>query len=182
MLSGPRLILRAIERDDLPRYVQWMNDPEVKRHLLPLPPFNFDDEIEWYESQRKDPSALNLAMVLKADNRHIGSVSLNHIDRQSQKAELGIVIGEKAEWYKGYGTEAIRLMVAYGFFTLNLHRIYLIVDADHTAAIRCYQRCGFKEEGRLRQNIYRQGRFEDQLVMGILKPEYREEMNTDYVR
>ena len=172
MIQGKRLTLRAIERDDLPRYVVWLNDLEVIHHLKTYPPMNLEDETDWYESQRKDGSTLNLAIVVSDEERHIGSVSLMKINQREQNAELGIMIGDKTCWGQGYGREAIQLLLRYGFTTLNLHRIYLRVDASHTPAIRCYLSCGFVEEGRLRDVVFRQGRFEDQLIMSVLRPEY----------
>lgn len=173
MIKGKRLTLRAIEREDLPRYVAWMNDPEVTHHLLTYPPLNLEDETEWYENQRKDDTSLNLAIVITGEKLHIGSVSLMHLNRQDQNAELGILIGDKTQWGQGYGREAIELLVHYGFTELNLHRIYLRVDASHAAGIRCYQKCGFVEEGRLREAVFHHGYFEDHLIMSILCSEYK---------
>jgi RimJ/RimL family protein N-acetyltransferase len=172
MLKGQRLTLRAIERGDLPRYVAWLNDPEVTHHIKTFLPMNLEDETEWYERQRKDNTILNLAIVVNDEERHIGSVSLFKINQREQNAELGIVIGDKTCWSQGYGREAIQLLLHLGFTELNLHRIYLRVDANHTPAIRCYLSCGFVEEGRLRDVVFRQGRFGDQLMMSVLRPEY----------
>lgn len=172
MLKGQRLTLRAIERDDLPRYVAWLNDPEVTNHLLAHLPFNLDDETDWYESQRKDDTMQNFAMVISPESLHIGSIGLMKINQREQNAELGIMIGDKTHWGQHYGREAIQLLLSFGFNTLNLHRIYLHVDASHPAAIRCYSSCGFIEEGRLREAIFRQGHFEDQLIMSILRSDY----------
>jgi RimJ/RimL family protein N-acetyltransferase len=172
MIKGQRLTLRAIERDDLPRYVAWMNDPEVTHHIKTYPPLNLEDETDWYEQQRRDASSLNLAIVISDEELHIGSVSLMKIDQRNQNAELGIVIGDKNQWSLGYGREAIELMVDYGFTELNLHRIYLRVDASHTAGIRCYLKCGFVEEGRLRDAVFHHGHFEDHLLMSVLRAEY----------
>jgi RimJ/RimL family protein N-acetyltransferase len=172
MIKGQRLTLRAIERDDLPRYVAWLNDPEVNQYLKPTTPFNLEDEVDWYENQRKDDTCLNLAMVITETGQHIGSIGLMHIDRRDQGAELGIAIGDKTQWHKGYGREAIHLLLDFTFNTFNLHRVFLRVDANHSGAIRCYTECGFVKEGRLRENVFRQGKFQDQLVMSVLRPEY----------
>jgi diamine N-acetyltransferase len=172
MIKGKRITLRAIDPNDLPRYVTWLNDPEVTRHLKTLPPFNLDNETDWYERQRNDQSDLNLAIVLNESQEHIGSVSLMQINQRDQNAELGIVIGDKTKWGQGYGQEAITLLLKYSFLQLNLHRIYLRVDASHSAGIRCYTNCGFKEEGRMRHSTYHHGQFEDQLMMSVLRPEY----------
>jgi diamine N-acetyltransferase len=173
MIKGKRLTLRAIEREDLPRYVAWINDPEVTCHLLTYPPLNLEDETEWYENQRKDDTSLHLAIVVTDESLHIGSVSLMNLNRQDQNAELGILIGDKTRWGQGYGREAIQSLVHYGFTELNLHRIYLRVDASHAAGIRCYQNCGFVEEGRLRQAVFHHGYFEDHLIMSVLRSEYK---------
>ncbi|MEM7030229.1 MAG: GNAT family protein [Chloroflexota bacterium] len=171
MIRGDRLTLRAITRDDLPRYVSWLNDPEVTKHLGHIPPFNLDDETDWFERQRKDDSVYHLA-IDTPDGVHIGSVSLMNIDARNQKAELGIVIGLKSDWGKGFGTEAINIMLDYGFYTLNLNRIYLRVDTEHFAGITCYQRCGFTQEGELRHDTFREGQFHNVYLMSILREEY----------
>ena len=172
MLKGPRITLRAITREDLSRYVTWLNDPEVSRHLGHLAPFNLDDEIDWYEAQRKNDSTLHLAIETE-NNEHIGSVSLMNINYRTQSSELGIVIGVKALWDKGYGGEAIEVLLRYGFENLNLNRIALLVDTDHPRAIKCYQRCGFSIEGEMRQVGFRGDRFFNQYIMSILRSEYR---------
>lgn len=172
MIKGQRLTLRVIERDDLPHFITWVNDPEVTQHLLLYLPINLDDETDWYEGQRKDTTTQNFAIVITQEQRLIGSVGLMKIDHKDQNAELGIMIGDKTQWGQGYGQEAIQLLLDFAFTQMNLHRIYLRVNASHTAGIRCYQRCGFIEEGRLRQVVYHHGRFEDQLMMSLLRSEY----------
>lgn len=172
MLKGKRLTLRAINRDDLPNYVTWLNDPEVNAHIISFMPINLDDETEWYDRYRQNSSHLNLAIIITESQQHIGSVGLMKINHRNQSAELGIMIGEKSCWGQGYGQEAIQLMVQFGFLDLNLHRIQLRVEADHPAAIQCYRNCGFKEEGRLREAWYRHGRFNDHFIMSILRSEY----------
>ncbi|MCB0154381.1 MAG: GNAT family N-acetyltransferase [Anaerolineae bacterium] len=172
MLKGARLTLRAIERDDLPRFVTWVNDPEVIHHLRVMVPLSLEDETAWYEQQRQDKTTLNFSIVITADNTHIGSIGLMKIDQHNQQAELGILVGDKSKWGQGYGPEAIGLMVDFAFRHLNLHRVYLLVDASHPKAVRAYRTCGFVEEGRLRDNIFRHGRFEDHLIMSILRSEY----------
>nr|BAL58019.1 GCN5-related N-acetyltransferase [uncultured Chloroflexota bacterium] len=171
MIKGRRISLRAIERGDLPRFVTWLNDPEVIAHLTIFLPLNLDDETDWYEQQRRDPATQTFAIV-EEQGTLIGSIGLHQIDYRQQKAELGILIGDKSRWGQGYCQEAIRLLLNFAFTHMNLHRIYLHVEADHHQAINCYLKCGFIEEGRLRQAIYRQGRFQDLLIMSVLRSEY----------
>lgn len=173
MLKGPRLTLRGIARDDLPRYVQWINDVEVTRHLSMFLPMSIEDEVDWYESQRKNPNIHNFAIELN-DGRHIGSIGLMAVDQRVRMAELGIFIGEKAEWGKGYAREAIGLLLEFGFNMLNLNRIYLRVDTENIYAIRCYKRCGFVTEGEYRQVTFRDGHYGNQFIMSVLRDEYRQ--------
>jgi RimJ/RimL family protein N-acetyltransferase len=95
------------------------------------------------------------------------------INHREQNAELGIVIGDRTRWGQGYGQEAVQLLLDFAFTEMNLHRIYLRVDVNNTYAIRCYENCGFVEEGRLREVVYHRGHFEDQLIMSVLRSEYR---------
>jgi len=173
MLNGSRLTLRAITDEDLPHYVAWLTDAEVTAHLLTFMPMNLDDEMDWYEGQRRDRTVLNLAMVVRAEDKHIGSISLQLINHRAQSAELGIVIGDKPSWGQGYGQEAIGLLLDFAFQELNLHRIYLHVDVSHVAGIQCYKKCSFVEEGRLRDATYHHGDFEDQFLMSVLRSEYK---------
>ncbi len=173
MLKGLRITLRKNERDDLPRYVKWLNDPEISYHLKQYYCLNLDDETDWYEHQRKDPTQLNFAMTLSESAKHIGAIGLMQINQRFQQAELGILIGEKDCWGQGYGREAIQLLVDFAFSELNLHRIYLRVDVSHIAGIKCYTHCGFIQEGCLREATYHHGHFEDLFIMSILRSEYR---------
>ena len=172
MLKGERITLRAIEHEDLSRYVDWLNEPEVLHHLSLFLPINSDDEAEWYEAQRKDANVQNFAMVVKQEDRHIGSIGLMGINHREQSAELGIVIGDKTQWGQGYGQEAIELLLKFSFEEMNLHRIFLRVNVTNTRGIRCYEKCGFVKEGQLRDAVYHSGHFEDQLIMSVLRSEY----------
>jgi RimJ/RimL family protein N-acetyltransferase len=114
-----------------------------------------------------------LVIALKDGDRPIGTLDLRGVQNKNRCADLGIQIGEKDCWSQGYGREAIGLVLAYGFNTLNLHRIELTVYADNTRGIRCYEQCGFKAEGRKRQAHFGQGRYHDVLIYGILAEEFR---------
>ena len=85
---------------------------------------------------------------------------------------MGIVIGEKSEWSKGYGTDAIRTLLDLGFCEMNLHRIFLRVDSDNARGIRCYEKAGFQLEGTFRDAVFREGVYHDQHVMSILQTEF----------
>ncbi len=171
MLKGNNLSLRALTKDDLPNYVEWLNDPEVLRYLSVYRPFNMDDENDWYEGYRKANDQTIFVIELN-DGKHIGSVSLFDIHHRRQVAELGILIGDKESWGKGYCTEAIGLLLEYGFNTLNLNRIFLRVYVENIGGIKCYHKSGFVKEGELRQAEFSEGSFHNIYIMSILRQEY----------
>ena len=172
-LIGEQVYFRALEETDAPNYVRWLNDPEINRTLAAGNfPLNLPREQEYIRKLYTDQNGLNLAMALKEDDRHIGSAGLHGIRQVHRAATLGIVIGEKDCWGKGYGTEAARLMVRHGFQTLNLNRISLNVYDFNPRGIRAYEKAGFKREGVLRQEAYAEGAYHDVIVMGILREEW----------
>jgi diamine N-acetyltransferase len=175
MIYSDRIRLRGVEKEDLPNFVAWMNDPEVIEGLLVFWPMSSVDEARWLESlggreQAEKPLAID-ARVGEAW-KHIGSCGFHNFDWKIRTAEFGISIGDKSFWNQGYGTETVRLLLKTGFETLNLNRIYLHVNADNLRAIRAYEKCGFVHEGRLRQAVYQHGHYQDLLVMSVLRAEW----------
>jgi RimJ/RimL family protein N-acetyltransferase len=175
MIYGNGLRLRAIEKDDLPRFVRWLNDPEVRENLLLFAPMSLDEEEEWYSSMLKRPKEerpLAIEIELGGEWLPIGNIGLFKIEWHARSAEVGLFIGEKQYWNRGYGSEALRVMVGYAFDFLNLNKVYLHVYETNPRGIRAYQKVGFVEEGRLRQDVYKNGRYIDVLVMSILRSEW----------
>ncbi|MCD6291271.1 MAG: GNAT family N-acetyltransferase [Anaerolineae bacterium] len=168
MIQGEKVRLRAIEREDLPRYVRWLNDPEVMRYFGIYRPSNLEDEEAWYASQRADDSSMNFAIETLEDSQHVGGCGFSHIDWRNRSAECGILIGERSRWGQGLGTDAMRTLVRYGFQQLNLHRIYLRVFEENQRAIHIYEKAGFQIEGRWRDAEFRHGRYHDIIWMSIL--------------
>jgi len=176
VILGKKVRLRPIERDDLPRFVRWFGDPEVRRHLLIYVPFSMAQEERWFEGMLNamDRQESVLMAIETEDGVHIGNIGLHRINWKDRNAELGIVIGEKSYWSQGYGTDAIRLLLGLGFREMNLHRVYLRVDADNARGIRCYEKAGFRHEGTFRDVVFREGVYHDQYVMSILEAEFSE--------
>ena len=174
MIEGTLVNLRSYEVDDAAAWARWYNDPAVIEHLSWRYPLSLAAE-EDYLKQRVS-AAMSYGTTLFAietkDGQHIGGINFNLTFVESRKARLGISIGEKEYWSKGYGADAIMTLLRFGFDEMNLHRVDLTVDADHAAAIACYRKCGFVEEGRMRQARYTRGRYLDWIVMGILRDEF----------
>ncbi len=172
--EGSLVILRPLERTDLnERYLRWLNDPEVTRYTeTGTFPSTAEDLDNYYRSVSGSKHDVMLAVVDKKSGGHIGNVKLGPIHWVHRRATFGILIGDKEFWGKGIGLDATRLMVEYGFQRLNLHRIDLGVFAEHEAAVRCYERAGFKVEGRMREDVFLDGKYRDRLRMGLLRSEY----------
>jgi diamine N-acetyltransferase len=176
MLFGKRIRLRAIEKEDLPIFVTWLNDPEVRRNLQLFQPLSLAQEEEWFKETLQQPveeQPLMIEIKTAEGWQSVGNVGLLKIRTIDRVAEIGIVIGEKKFWGQGYGTEAMRLMVKHGFKELNLNRIYLRVYETNLRAIRSYEKVGFKLEGRLRQDRFMDGKYIDVLLMSVLSSEFK---------
>ena len=175
MIVGEKVRLRPIERDDLHRFVEWFGDPDVRRHLALFLPFSLAQEERWFENllDRLERQADVLLAIETADGVHVGNIGLHAINWKDRNAELGIAIGDKAYWDQGYGTDAICTLLGLAFRDMNLHRIFLRVDADNARGIRCYEKAGFRQEGTSREAVFKGGRYHDQYVMSILESEFK---------
>jgi RimJ/RimL family protein N-acetyltransferase len=171
-----KIHLRAFEREDLDIIVKWVNDEAVTRHLSDalIYPISRADEMKWLESISVANPREKVFAIETKEGKLIGSVGLHTISWVDRKAELGILIGEKEYWNRGYGTEAMGEILRIAFEKMNLNRIYLRVFDNNSRAIRVYEKCGFQQEGVLRQDHYSEGKYHNTLIMGILKEEYFE--------
>ena len=174
-LIGERIYLRPLDEEDLDRCLRWINDPEVLHTLGRRFPMSRTLEKEWLAGHYKSEKRFSFAIVLKDGDRHIGNCGFNDIDYVNRKAVFGILIGEKDQWGRGYGPEAARLVVDYGFKQLGMHRISLEVYSHNTRAQRAYEKVGFVLEGRMRESHFRDGCYYDTLVMAILEGEWKGE-------
>ena len=172
MLYGQKVVLRAIEPADLPNYVRWINDPEVREFMLWRAPMALAQEERWYEQHLQTDQKDEYGFAIDYEGQHIGGCGLHRIDWRNRSAEFGIFIGEKGLWGQGLGSDATRTLIRFGFEEINLHRINLHVFADNARAIHIYESVGFVHEGRERDAYFRHGHFLDILCMSILAPEW----------
>lgn len=171
-IIGERIYLRPLDEADLDRCLRWINDPEVLVTLGRRQPTGRAAEKEWLQEQYKSDEHMNLAIVIKDGDRHIGNCGFNEIDYIDRSAVFGILIGEKDAWGRGYGPEAARLVLKHGFEELGLHRVGLDVYSHNTRAIRAYEKAGFVREGTLRESYFRNGVYHDTIVMSVLESEW----------
>lgn len=176
-LFGDRIILREYCKEDLKFMRRWCNDPEITDNLSDI--FLFPHTVngtEQYLNSILEGKTDQKGFVIahKDTEEYIGQIDLFRLDWKNRSAELGIVIGIKEYLGKGYGTEAIKTLQDFVFNRLNLNRLQLEVHDFNERAYRCYLKCGFKEEGRLREKNFINGRYSDTITMSILKREYEE--------
>ncbi|MCJ7733036.1 MAG: GNAT family N-acetyltransferase [Anaerolineales bacterium] len=179
MIIGDQIRFRAIEKEDLPNFVTWLNDPEVRHGLSLILPLSLAEEEDWFgEMLKKSPFERPLAIEIQPDPQKdvwsfVGNCGLFGIDWQNRSAEIGIHIGEKKYWDQGFGTKAMCLALKHGFENLNLHRLWLRVFETNQRAIRSYEKAGFILEGKFRQAQYLDGIYVDVMIMSVLKSEWK---------
>ena len=170
-LVGERIYLSPKSIEDVEKYTEWMNDFEVtdytgRSHQI----LTIEAEKNYLESHIN--SEATFAIVECETDKLLGTIGLHNIDHFKRTATLGIFIGDKDYRSKGYGTEAIRLILDYGFNYLNLNNINLDLMEFNERAYACYKKCGFKEYGRRRKCNFINGRYYDTIEMDILAEEF----------
>lgn len=174
MLSGERVTLRGVRREDLHRMWEFNNDLDVELAGGGDPPM--PQSLERLEADFDREAAAGgrdgAWFGIEVDGVFVGQCGLTNFNDTSRTAELGIAIGDKAYWSRGYGREAVTLLLHYAFRYRNLRRVWLWVHADNERAIRAYTACGFVDEGRLREHMYSDGRYVDAVYMGVLRSDW----------
>lgn len=180
-LVGERIYLspKSCEEEDIIKFTEWMNDFEITDYIdNSSMSFSYESEKEWIIASAKKSGPGNFNIIDLETNELIGSVGLDKIKDVSRSAVLGIFIGNDKYRSNGYGTEAIKLLLEYGFKYLNLHSIKLTVLDVNARAYKCYIKCGFKETGRDREAMYLNGKYHDVINMDILESEF----TGDYIK
>ena len=128
---------------------------------------------EWFDKHVTKEHRDSVNFGIEVDGVLIGMTGLWRFDIHSHTGVLGISIGNKKYWSRGYGREAVGLLLDYGFRLRNLRKISLTTSSSNERAIRCYLACGFVEEGRLRQQLWSDGKYVDEVHMGVLRDEWQ---------
>jgi RimJ/RimL family protein N-acetyltransferase len=178
-IQGRLVALRAREPDDLDRSMGWINDYEVARFLIVRYPQSRSQEEEWLRgSMRTGFHALPLA-IDTLDGVHIGNIDLRDIQPENRTGEIGVMIGDKRYWGRGYGSDAVRTLTRFAFQMMNLQRVHLRTYEYNERAQAAFKKAGFVEEGRLRRHLYMEGRYWDVILMGCLREEFEATETTE---
>lgn len=173
LFIGERVRLRKLSSEDAATYHEWRNDLEVMHYTSQsLDVFTLADTESFINSIAESTTSKSYIIEEIKSGKPIGITSLINIDFANRNAECIIDIGDKNYWSKGFGREAFQLLIEFAFKELNLHKVVLRVFSFNERAINLYQKLGFDEEGRLKEQLYRNGAWHDVVFMGFLKRDY----------
>jgi len=176
-IFGKKVLLRAIENEDLKFLRDLHNDPEIAKWIGGWSfPLSMADQEAWYEKISKDKTTIRLIIELKDTHEVIGLTGLWDIDWKDRRAYTGIMIIDDEKYRrKGYGTDAVMALMYYAFEELGLNRLDSDIIEYNDASLKLYlEKCGWKKEGVRRKHIFRNGKFYDRVIVGILREEYEE--------
>ena len=173
MLKGSKTYLRPLETSDIPLYHRWYNNQEVNywaNAAWPVSTMLNEEEIEerFFVSQHENRRYI----ILNENNEPIGTTGFRDLNLPARSAVLFIVIGEEEYWDRGYGTDALKVLISHLFLQWNFHRLSLDTWDGNLRAIKAYEKLGFQIEGRLRQARFVLGEYRDAILMALLREEY----------
>jgi RimJ/RimL family protein N-acetyltransferase len=173
-VNGKRIYIRILAPDDASEeYVSWINNNEINQYL------ESRFRVQTLESVRSFIDAMNSSPVdalfgifLHDTQEHIGNIKIGNIDTFHRRAEVGLIIGKRAAWGKGYATEAIALITQYAFEELNLNKLFAGMYAENLGSYKAFIKCGWKHVGTLKEHCFSHGKYSDEFLVEICKSEY----------
>jgi RimJ/RimL family protein N-acetyltransferase len=181
LLETQRLVLKPHSLEHLDKFWSWENDPELLYYSddqpEDQPPVSLDETRKSLErmSQQCSPEGeiIHYAIHLKHDGAYIGNGMIAKIDRYHRHCRIGLMIGDRSQWGKGYGKELLSAVCAYCFQTLKMHRIGAEIYSFNERSIRLFEDVGFQREGALRDSVLKRGDYFDELLYGLLYPDWK---------
>lgn len=172
-LVGKKVYLRPLDMDDVNQeYLTWINDGEVINQLATVFPSTFYQLENFVKSVLDNPNTIFFAIIEKESNRHIGNVKLGPINWINRTSNFGLMIGDKNNWGKGFAQESFILLLKYAFEKLNLHKVWDMAVVSNIASIKANQKAGFKIEAELKEHVFKNGKYEDVVVLSLLAKDY----------
>jgi RimJ/RimL family protein N-acetyltransferase len=158
-VEGNLIRLKKLSLEDQKQIEEWNKDPEVTQCR--------EVDGSWLQ----ELPSINFGIYDKKTVKLIGDIGISSIDQKNKHAEIGMAIGDKNYWGKGYGTDLVKTILDYCFNELNLNKVYLDVWEENKRAIGCYMKCGFKKDGVLREQVFRDGKYHNKWIMSVLRKE-----------
>lgn len=174
-LQSERIYLRSIKESDAPIMLESTKDEEIRYMTGTKSTFTLEQIQSYINNISKDSSRNDLAICLKENDQMIGELSITDIEEEAKKAGLRISMNSIELTGKGYGTEAIKLILKFVFEDLELNRLQLEVFSHNIRGIRTYEKVGFIKEGTLRESLYYNGKYSDEIIMSILRKDYKKQ-------
>lgn len=175
-MEGLQVKLRAMELSDLPAITTWNFDEEINEFMPARFPNNLEQQRKWFDNQFKDDKK-KLIIVEKISNLPVGLLGVMNIDHINKNCEIGITIGEKKYWGKGYSKEAMGLIISFLFQQMNMHIIYLQVFETNLRGVNFFKKCGFRVDGKLKDKYFKNGAYVSYLLMSLSRTDF---MNSTY--
>lgn len=173
-MTSEKVYLRALEPDDYKISIEWRQDPEIWSMLVGRRYFVSEQiEKQWVESTYNNSNQVTLAICDSITNTYIGNISLKNIDFFNSSASFAILVGNKNYWSVGYGTQATLLLLHHAFADLGLERVQSIILSDNIGSVKMHEKCGFVQEGVLRNAVYKSGHHQNLILMSILKEDFK---------
>lgn len=170
-LKGKKVNLRHLNEDDVPVMTHWLNDPEVTQYITINHPMTLEQELEYLKSNTGKQDKILLGIETN-EGVYIGNISIDKINNVDRTATTGTIIGEKKYWGKGYGTEAKMLLLNYAFNTLNIRKIHSSAISFNERSVNYQKKTGAVIEGILKKQIYKNGKYHDQVMLSIFKEDW----------
>ncbi|WP_077368750.1 GNAT family N-acetyltransferase [Anaerosalibacter sp. Marseille-P3206] len=170
MYYGEKVCLRAYREEDVPKATSFVNDEELKKLLVTNIPFPMTlwEEEEWVKSQKSSQNgSYNFAIEDIETKKYIGGCGIQEVNWLSRVATVGIMIGDKEYWGKGYGTDAMKVLMDFIFNKMNIRKIRLSTFSFNMRARKSYEKCGFEVEGILKDEIFKDGKYYDEIIMSV---------------
>jgi len=168
-----RVFLRALEPDDYKTTIKWRNDDEIWSKVGGPKHFVSEEyERQWIINAINNNKEVRLGICLKENKELIGLTSIIDIDWINRSAQCSIMMGEKQYWGKGIGSESSMLLLKFAFYERNFERIWAHILESNIGSLKMFEKCGYKSEGLLRNSVYKNGRYQNQVVMSILRDEF----------
>ena len=172
MFYGEKVCLRAYRQEDIEIATSLVNDKELKKFLAPGIPFPMSpwEEESWVKSQNGNQNGeYNFAIEDIETKKYIGGCGIHNVNWLTRVAVVGIMIGDKEYWGKGYGTDAMKVLMKFIFEDMNINKIRLSHFSFNQRAKRCYEKCGFHVEGILKDEIFKEGKYYDEIIMSAFR-------------